>query len=153
MLLKGPKFNLHHLRESMIPIQNAMAVNSKIGPKVLGRVGYIAIYFFEKKASSPDHTFTCFWLCCLCSDLCFAFLFYSQPGNSIVTSSRFKSQDFSQFVQLVINLCFDWTLILQSLPIFSLKEFSQKARKRMNIRIVTNTELCLPHHEHHHIGY
>ena len=61
----------------MTPIQNGRA-NSKIRYiyirylKVLGRVGCISIF----------------------SDLCFAFLFYSQPAYNIVASSSFKSQDF-----------------------------------------------------------
>ena len=65
------------------------------------------------------------------------FCFINNQSYSIVTSSVFKSQDFSFDVSLFNcrHLCFDWPLILpQSLPIFSVKK---KARKPMSISIET----------------
>ena len=100
-----------------------MAMLTLKSDKVLGRVG--CIFIFSKKKNITWSRVFCF----------FILLSTNQP-YSIVTSSSFKSQDFwHKFVQLVRNLCFDWNLI-ESLPVFFLKEFSQKARKPMSITLV-----------------
>ena len=110
-----------------------LTLKSRILNMVIGRVGCLSI--FSKRALAHFHSFLVV-LCVFRS--VFAFLFYSQPA--IQRSDQFKFQ-VTGLLTLVCstcgNRCFDGSLILQSLPIFSLKEFPQKARKRMSISIET----------------
>ena len=108
---------------------------------------------FSKKTSSLDHTFTCFCLCCLCPYQCFAFLFYSQPANTAYNKWPVQVLSHRTFDVSLFNLLETSVLIEKNLPIFSMKEFFQKARKQMSISMETiiYTELCLPHRKHHHI--
>ena len=111
-----------------------LTLKSRILNMMIRRVGCLSI-FSKKKTLAHFHSFLVV-LCVFRS--VFAFLFYSQPA--IQRSDQFKFY-VTGLLTLVCstckNRCFDGSLILQSLPIFSLKEFPQKARKRMSISIET----------------
>ena len=116
------------------------------------RVGRIS---FSKKTSSPGTHFYLFLVVLCGSDLCFAFLFYSQPACTIMTSSQVKLQNFWRFFQIVKSLagwlsavCFDWTLfdLTTNFANTFLEGFFPKGKKTNEHQHRDYTELCLSHH-------
>ena len=120
--LASPKGNIYYSYLFKIAV---LTLKLGILEKVLGRVGLYP--FFPKNIY---HTFTCFCLllCCVCSDLCFYFIF-NQPYN-IVTSSIFKFVGLLTLVcSTCIKLCFDWTLNLTKFSNSVLEGIFTKGKK------------------------